>query len=185
MRVLRIHITGGPGAGKSRLAQRLSRRLDLEYHDLDAIALRLQADMPKPVDFDELMRRRLPLSEQLAAEEAWISDGSNLEASRPFHERAEAIIYLAVPWRVAAYRIPVRHVKRSLAGNNRFPGLLRLLEFWRWSGRYYANRNPHGVNGFGTPETIAFHEEALRAYRDKLVVCRTKAEVEAAEQRFG
>jgi adenylate kinase family enzyme len=185
VRVRRIHVTGGPGAGKSWLAQRLSRRLGLVYHDLDGIALQLQADMPRPVDFKELMRRRLPLSKELAAGEAWISDGSNLEASRPFHDRAEVIIYLTVPWRVAAYRIPVRHVKRSLSGSNRFPGLMRLIEFWRWSRRYYANRNAHGVNGFGTPETIAFHEKALRRYSDKLIACRTKAEIEAVERRFG
>ncbi len=79
---------------------------------------------------------------------------------------------------------PVRHAKRSLAGNNRFPGLLRLYRFWCWSRRYYANRNTYGVNGFGTPETIAFHEDVLRVYGDKLVVCRTKREVEALEARL-
>jgi adenylate kinase family enzyme len=184
MNARRIHITGGPGAGKSWLAQRLSRRLGLPYHDLDGIALELQKDMPGPLDFEALMARRLPLSQRLAAGDAWISDGSNLEACRPFHDRAELIIYLTVPWRVAAYRIVARHAKRSLAGNNRFPGLRRLYRFWRWCGRYYANRNPHGVNGFGTPETIAFHEEALQAYADKLVMCRTKAEVEAVEARL-
>jgi shikimate kinase len=180
----RIHITGGPGAGKSRLAQRLSRRLALPYRDLDEIAVELQKEMPKPLDFEELMARRLPLSARLAAEEAWISDGSNLVACRPFYDRAEVVVYLTCPWRVAAYRIPVRHAKRSLAGNNRFPGLMRLYRFWRWSGRYYANRNPHGVDVFGTPATIEFHEEALRAYGDKLVVCRTKAEIEALEARL-
>ena len=180
----RIHITGGPGAGKSFLARRLSQRLSLQYHDLDGIALALHVDMPKPLDFDELMAQRLPVSQRLAEEEAWISDGSNLEACRPFHDRAEVIVYLSVPWRVAAYRIPMRHAKRSLAGNNRLPGLMELYRFWRWSGRYYANRNPHGVNGFGTPETVAFHEEALRGYGEKLIVCRTKGEIEALESRL-
>ena len=180
----RIHVTGGPGAGKSWLAQRLSERLGLPYHDLDGIAVELQKELPKPLDFDELMARRLPLSARLAAEEAWISDGSNLEACRPFYDRAEVIVYLTCPWRVAAYRIPVRHAKRSLAGNNRFPGLMRLYRFWRWSRRYYANRNPYGVDVFGTPTTIRFHEEALRPYEDKLVVCRSKAEIAAVEQHL-
>jgi hypothetical protein len=180
----RIHVTGGPGAGKSWLAQRLSARLGLPYHDLDAIALELQKDLPKPLDFDALMARRLPLSQRLAASETWISDGSNLEACRPFYDRAEVVVYLTCPWRVAAFRIPLRHAKRSLAGHNRFPGLINLYRFWRWSGGYYANRNPHGVNGFGTPETIAFHEEALQAYRDKLVVCRTKGEIGDVEARL-
>jgi adenylate kinase family enzyme len=182
--VRRIHITGGPGAGKSWLAQRLSRRLALPYIDTDGISRDLQEDMPTPLDFEELMARRLPLSRELASQEAWVSDGSNLEANRVFHEQADVIVYLVVPWRVAAYRIPMRHAKLTLAGNNRFPGLMNLYRFWRWSGRYYANRNPHGVNGFGTPETIAFHEDALRVYGDKLVVCRTRSEVEAAEARL-
>ena len=180
----RIHITGGPGAGKSWLAQRLSQRLSLPYIDTDGISLDLQKDLPKPLDFDELMRRRLPVSTQLAAAETWVSDGSNLTASLPFYDRAEVIVYVACSWPVAAYRIVARHARLSLAGRNRFPGLRRLYTFWRWSGRYYANRNPHGVNGFGTPETIAYHEAALEPYTDKLVVCRTKAEVGAAELRL-
>jgi adenylate kinase family enzyme len=180
--VQRIHITGGPGAGKSWLARRLCQRLGLPYVDTDGISLELQRDLPLPLDFDELMARRLPVSEELAAQEAWISDGSNLEGSLPFYERAEVIVYVSCPWRVAAYRILARHTKASLAGNNRFPGLMRLYRFWRWSQRYYANRNPHGVNGFGTPETMAFHEEALAAYDAKLIVCRTKVETEAMER---
>jgi hypothetical protein len=179
----RIHITGGPGAGKSWLARRLSERLGLPYHDLDGIALELQAEM-ELLDFDELMARRLPLSARLAAEATWISDGSNLEACRPFHERAEVIVYVTCPWRLAAYRIPMRHLKAELRGNNRFPGWGRLYRFWRWSFRYYWNRNPRGVNGFGTPETAAYHQEALQDYSDKLIICRTKAEVEAVERRL-
>lgn len=72
----------------------------------------------------------------------------------------------------------------TLSGENRFPGWMRLYRFWRWSGRYYGNRNPHGVNGFGTPETIAFHEEALRDYAEKLITCRTREDIEALETRL-
>ena len=58
----RIRITGGPGAGKSFLARRLSHRLGLPYVDIDAISLDLQKDLPKPLDFDDLMAKRLPVS---------------------------------------------------------------------------------------------------------------------------
>ena len=180
----RIVITGGPGAGKSWLAERLVAKLALPYIDTDAISLDLQAELPLPLDFDALMMRRLPLSRELAQGEAWLVDGSNLTASVPFYERAELVVYVAVPWRVAAFRIPMRHLKLTLAGRNRFPGLWRMFRFWRWSRRYYANRNPHDVNGFGTPDTIAYHEEALQAYTDRLVVCRTKRDIAALERRL-
>jgi hypothetical protein len=180
----RIHITGGPGAGKSRLARRLSARLGLTYHNIDVMALGIQAEMADPFDYADLMTRRLQLVEKLASEEAWISDGSNLEASRPFYDRADVIVYLGCTWRLAAYRIPVRHMKLSLAGSNPFPSLSGLVRFWRWSRRYYANSNPHGLNEYGTPATMAYHGEALQDYADRLVVCRTKDEVQALEQRL-
>ena len=184
MNARRIHITGGPGAGKSRLAQRLSARLGLTYHNADMQALDVQASMQNPLDFEEMMARRLTLTAALAKEEAWISDGSNLEATRPFYDRAEMIVYLSCSWRLAAYRIPVRHLKLSLAGNNPFPSLGGLFRFWRWSRRYYANSNPYGANQYGTPATIAYHEAVLQDYADKLVVCQTKDEVEALELRL-
>ncbi|HEU0073833.1 MAG TPA: hypothetical protein VFS30_07460, partial [Dehalococcoidia bacterium] len=110
----RILVTGGPGAGKSRLALTLSRRLGLPYIDTDAISLDLQAELPLPLDFEALMARRLPLSAELASGEAWIVDGSNLSASLPFYERADSICYLSCRWRVAAYRILLRHAKLSV-----------------------------------------------------------------------
>jgi cytidylate kinase len=180
----RIVVTGGPGAGKTWLAERLVAKLGLPHIDTDAISLELQKELPLPLDFDALMARRLPLSRELAAGEAWLVDGSNLTANRPFYERAEMVVYLSVPWRVAAFRIPVRHLKLTLAGSNRFPGLRRMFRFWRWSRRYYANRNPHDVNGFGTPDTIAFHEEALQAYADRLLACRNKDDIAALERRM-
>jgi hypothetical protein len=173
----RIHITGGPGAGKTTLAIRLSRELGVSYHELDGMALGLVAEMPAPLDLPALMARRLPLCQDLAGADAWISEGSNLDASLPFYERAELIVYLTCSWRVAAYRIVLRHIKAELARNNRFPGWRNLYRFWRWSGRYYANRNQHASNAWGTPETEAYCLERLREWQQKLVVCRSKAEL--------
>ena len=176
MSVRRIHITGGPGAGKTTLARQISALTGLLVVDIDELSLDLQSTMPLPLDMAAFRAKRVPVARQLAEREGWISDGSNLEDSLAFFERAEMVVYVDCAWRVASYRILSRHLKAELARNNRFPGWHRLYRFWRWSAGYYAGTNPHGANEWGTPHTRSFLEERLRDYESKLAVCRTKGD---------
>jgi len=176
---MRIHITGGPGAGKSTLAKSLATMLNLEPLDLDGRGFAELARFPTPFDYEAIAADRQDASRAFAAGDAWISEGSNILAARPLLERAEAIVVLYAPWRVASYRILSRHFKATIARNNRFPGLRRLYQFWRWSARFYANTNPPGLNEWGTPTTQETMEAELGPYATKVVRCRSKAEIEA------
>jgi hypothetical protein len=113
------------------------------------MALDLMAKMPRPVEVE---------CDRLAAEDQWLSEGSFVGGNETVFRRADLIVWIDVLWRVASYRILSRHVKLSLARKNRFPGLLQLYRFWRWSSRYYANRNPAGLNPF----RCALHERLAR-----------------------
>jgi adenylate kinase family enzyme len=173
----RIHITGGPGAGKSWLAARLSDELRLPLFDIDGRGLAHEAKLPDPSDMEELLRLRLEETAAIAAHAEWISEGANFLAAEPFFQHADLIICLEVRWRVASYRIFSRHVKANLAGNNRFPGWQRLWQFWRWSARFYSSRNPQGLNQWGTPNNHRDLEARLRPYAAKVAVCRNLRDV--------
>jgi hypothetical protein len=80
----RIHITGGPGAGKSRLAGRLSTKLRLPVFDLDGRGLAHEATLPDPQDMAELLTLRLEETAAIAAHTEWLSEGSNFLAAEPF-----------------------------------------------------------------------------------------------------
>jgi hypothetical protein len=177
----RIHITGGPGAGKTTLARRLGVRLGIDVFELDGQALSHIREQEGPLDLQRLTKTRLAESIEHAAEDSWISEGSNIEVARPFLERAEVIVVVHCRWRVAAYRILARHLKASIARNNRWPSLPGLYRFWRWSGRYYANRNEPGLNAWGTPTTQAWLEAELAPFANKLLHCRTDEDVAALE----
>jgi adenylate kinase family enzyme len=129
-------------------------------------------------EYDAFIAARDNDLEDATRADAWVSDGAFIGVSKVALERADLIVWMDSPARVALYRILARHVKAELRRNNRFPGWQRLYEFWRWSARFYADRNSHGFNVWGTPNTRAFTREVLKPYESKLVVVRTKREAE-------
>lgn len=140
-------------------------------YDLDELWLDLTAK-------NEPFEANFKTVAEIAASDAWVAEGSYLGWTTPLLERATVIVLIEVPWRVASYRILTRHFKRSLTGNNRYPGLCRLYRFWRWSARYYGNVNNSGLDAYGVPGTHVSRVQLLQQYAEKLVICRTKTEIE-------
>jgi adenylate kinase family enzyme len=184
----RIHFTGGPGSGKSWLAQRLAKTMGVDYIDVDGRMLAiapLDAIPTMPHEFEAAIALRDVDLDRLTEPEAWVCDGSYIGVSKVALERADLVVWMDAPWRVASYRIVARHVKAELRRNNRFPGWRRLYDFWRWSRRFYLDKNPHRLNAYGTPHTRAFTREALRPYESKLLTVRSKRDVRDLLRRFG
>jgi hypothetical protein len=124
-------------------------------------------------------RLRLENRAGIAADhDAWVSEGAYFDWALPLLERAEIVVWLDLPWSVACYRILVRYLKAELARENQYHGLGRLREFWTWSYRYYHDTNPHSLNPWGVPRTRSRAVEELSRYERKLVVCRSKREVD-------
>ena len=103
---------GGPGAGKTWLAGKLGVALRHPVHELDTF----------------------PDIAAIAGQETWISQGGFLWAITPLLERADVIVVLNPPYRVAVRRIVTRHIWLSARGQNRYRGL-RLLVRLAWSAR--------------------------------------------------
>jgi adenylate kinase family enzyme len=172
--IQRIHITGGPGSGKTTAARRIAEGLNLPFHELDQELDQILNDSGGDMERSHWEDRARTMADQ----GAWVSDGAYLDWVRPFLERAELVLWLDPPWRVACFRILVRHLKAELKRQNQYPGWRRLGTFWRWSYRYYRDANPHSLNPWGVPLTRSLAVEELSQYERKLVVCRSKHDVD-------
>lgn len=142
----KIFILGGPGSGKTTLAQDLSRRLAIPHHDLDKIGWKHGTDMNAWVEESAL----------IADQSEWIAEGIHIISTDPLAYQADYIVLLEVPWYIAVWRVLRRHISKTLRGTNPYPtkSLFNFLKFTR----------SFGVGKIDSDPAVA---EAVQAYREE------------------
>jgi len=113
----RIVIWGATGAGKTTLARRLGKALDLEVVDLDEIR---HANGWDSVGYDEFRTRLTAVLE--AHPHGWVTVGSYSAISDVYLSRADTLIWLRLPWRVSFWRLLKRTVPRVIDGREIYEG---------------------------------------------------------------
>lgn len=129
-----MHIVGGSGSGKTTLSRRVANRLGVTAYDLDLIAYEGGAGPERSLD------ARLADVQRILAQSGWVTEGIYLSWTEELLCRADAIVWLDVPFRMAAWRIVKRHIMADLRGNNRHPGWRRLFRFLRITRTYYYDQ---------------------------------------------
>jgi hypothetical protein len=162
----------GQAAERPRWRRGWARLLNVPVYDLDAVAYGSGGCRRDP-------GQRRAAAERIAESDSWITEGIYLAFCDPLAERADAIVWLDVAWRVAAYRIVRRHILLSLAGTNRHPGMGRLARFVLATRHYYLAR--------ALPATTAADDGAitrlatrdwLRRYSAKVIRCQATPDLD-------
>jgi adenylate kinase family enzyme len=194
---VKIHIIGGPGSGKTTLAECISSRFNVAHYDLDH--LYWKQDRGGASYIEEAFA--------LASQSEWVTENTGLIWTDPLLYHADYIILLEVSWLVAAWRIIRRHIVKSLRGINPYPTKL-LLPFLKDACNYYLNRGNSDVRDsmdlyfkdehgdsvkvpdaelllmhlekyrFSIPLTAEFTRRYLEKYKEKVIIVRNNADRE-------
>lgn len=118
----RVHVIGGPGAGKTTVGQRLATRLTVPYLDLDRVAAyRPPKGRHEDVPFGHWERvpwdERLAIAHKLASQQGWVSEGVYAGWTEPLVSRADVVVWLDTPGWLAASRVLRRHLGRMAHGD--------------------------------------------------------------------
>ncbi len=101
----KIVIIGSPGAGKSTLAQKLGRELNIEVFHLDRYFWR-------PGWKEYSRQERIKIEQQhILTNPQWIVEGSYFGSSDNRLHAADTIIFLDTPCLQCLYRVITRHIK--------------------------------------------------------------------------
>lgn len=184
----RVFIIGGPGSGKTTLAERVSRQLGLPTHHLDEVARIGGGTGPQ-----RSAAERAASVEAIVASGRWVAEGVHLGWTSALFEAADVIIWLDhVAWKRSSGRIVKRFVSNAVAEARRQRGwrrFLRLRDYGRRLRELAAaipesrayERAPDGQHhGGAAAVTRSATVAALEPYQPKLVHCRTSAQVETA-----
>jgi hypothetical protein len=163
-RTQRVHVIGGMGSGKTTVARQVSQYLSAPFYELDRVAY--VAGVKRPADV------RRAEAARIATSSTWVTEGVYLGWIEPILNEADVIVWLDVPWRVAAWRIVRRHVEQSIAGANKHPGVWRLWHFLGAAHSYYTQQRYPASPEDDAGLSRAASERTLARYLSKVLVCR-------------
>ena len=90
--MLKIHILGGPGSGKTTLAQHISATFHIPHHELDLIGW----------EGDDQIVANIDYAFAQASQPGWVTEKIGLIWKDPLLYEADCIVLLEVAWPVAA-----------------------------------------------------------------------------------
>lgn len=181
--LMRIHVIGGPGSGKTTLAREIGAYLGIEVHELDQIAFTGPdyAERPLPERVADL--------HLIAHRPAWITEGLFLWTDELL-AHADIIVWLDhVGWRRGIWRITRRFITSALGEAKNRQGLEKFARFRDYARHlkqliqvFFSSRAYYSGNGSGPAGQIESRRNTatyLTSYKDKVVHCYNDEAVEA------
>ena len=131
---MKIHIIGGPGSGKTFLAEKLSKELGISHFDLDDLQWdNKSASYGVKRSSDERDR----LLNDVLSHNDWIIEGVYYAWCQQCFADADRIYVLNVPRYKYRYRIIRRFVRRKLGlETGKKENLKSLRELLKWADKY-------------------------------------------------
>ena len=131
---MKIHIIGGPGSGKTYLAEKLSKELGIQHYDLDELQWDNKSDS---YGVKRESGERDHLLADVLNKNDWIIEGVYYAWCQQCFSDADKIYVLSVPRYKYRYRIIRRFVRRKLSlEQGKKETLKSLPQLLKWADKY-------------------------------------------------
>lgn len=151
---MKIHIIGGPGSGKTYLAEKLSKDLSLPHFDLDDV---MWDNKSQNYGVKRDLSERDALFRQILSKDGWITEGVYYKWCGECFASADKIYLLDVPRKTYLRRIIRRFIRRKFGfEKGKKETLKSLFALLKWADKF---------------ETVNLPEirKILDSYKEKVV----------------
>ena len=162
LKMKKIYIIGCLGSGKTTLARKLSKVLDIPYYELDEIAYRYENKKRRRVEIEE----QKVLLNKIDSEGQWILEGVYRKSYDHILESCDTIIFLDTPLKKRQINIIKRFVKQQLGIEQcNYKSDLKMLSFMlQWNKDFEKTRY--------------LFEKRLKKYEEKVIYIEKFKDIE-------
>ena len=131
----KIHIIGSVGSGKTTLARKLSKTLQIPYYELDNVAW-MRKESGDILRTDEAKTEHL---QTILQTNSWIIEGIHQEKwVVDSFQQADCIIFLDTPYKIRVFRIIKRFIKQKMGFEKAHyqPTFSIFFKMFRWNKRF-------------------------------------------------
>lgn len=149
----KIYIIGCVGSGKTTLAKKLSKQLNIPYYELDNIAYKRDVSGRKRVSVEE----QLQALDEIDRQGGWICEGVYRKSYHCILEKCDNIIYLDTPFKERRRNIVIRFIKQQLGLDKcNYKSDLKMLSLMlQWNKDFEKTRH--------------IFEKRLETYKNKVI----------------
>jgi len=160
---MKIHIIGGSGTGKSFIAEKISKKYNVNHYDLDDIFWDNKSDAygtKMPVE------KRIQLLNDILKNDNWVIEGVYYDWLSDSFKNADMIFILIIPSLIFNKRIIFRYFKRKLGilKSNKKESLKSLKQLLIWTNNFNKNNLPN-------------IKEILKPYDKKVVILKNTSKI--------
>ena len=112
---MRINVIGTSGSGKSTFSERIAKKLNIPYIELDALFWNANWTESTDEEF-------FPKIQKAVVEEDWVLDGNYSRTQDIKWQRVQMVVFLDLPFRIVLYRIVSRSLIRGYKGQELWAG---------------------------------------------------------------
>ncbi|QFF97529.1 DNA topology modulation protein FlaR [Psychrobacillus glaciei] len=159
---MKVYIVGSVGSGKTTLARKVARTLQIPHFETDNFVWKRHA--PEDIRNEVEVRNQLLLN--VVALDNWIIEGVHIDWTDPGLRAADQIIFLDIPVKSRSWRIVARYIRQLIKVEkaNYKPTLTIFFRMFKWN-RYFEeqmkpsfqmkfNKFNHKVHHFVTDKEV-------------------------------